>query len=594
MPPDHRLRLSLSRTRVREAGADGFLVPLTDEHMSEYVGAYAQRLRWLTGFTGSAGLAVVLAGRAALFVDGRYTIQARAETDAEGMEVQSLHGEALADWLNANAPDQGVVLYDPWLHTRAGLEKTASALTRGLRLRPASANLVDAIWSDRPAPSAAAVEIQPLSLTGRSSRAKRLAIAERVQALGADAVVIPALESIAWTLNIRGQDVAYTPVVRSFLVVEADASARFYVDGAKLSAGVTAHLGDDVQVRPYTAISADLADLAGRAVMVDPETCVAGLLDALTGSRLIASPDPSLLLRAIKSPAEIAGMRAAHRRDGVALTRFLHWIAHIDLAAPPDEIEASDALEAMRREAPQLRGLSFATISASGPNGALPHYVAKPGSARRLEVGSLYLVDSGGQYGDGTTDVTRTVAIGAPSAEMRRHFTLVLKGHLAIAAARLPPGATGAQLDPLARQPLWQAGLDYPTGTGHGVGSYLSVHEGPCFIGRRGGTRPVDEPLRANMVLTNEPGLYLEGRYGIRTENLMLIVERTGHGGEAGWLGFETLTLAPIDRALIDLALLTAEERAWIDDYHARVARTLAPDLDPTVRDWLQQVCSPL
>jgi Xaa-Pro aminopeptidase len=586
-------RFAALRARLAEAGGDGVIVPLTDEHMSEYVGDYARRLEWLTGFTGSAGTAIVLRDRAALFVDGRYGVQARAETDAL-LEVCVAPGVRPADWLVEHAPPGATVLYDPWLHTAPTVAALQGSMKNGTTLRPSSGNLVDAIWFERPAPSPATAEVHAATFTGRSSAEKRRLIADALVGRGADAVVISALDSVAWTLNIRGRDVPHTPVVQAFLLLTADAGGTLFVDPAKIGSQVRAHLGPEIEVRPYGDILAALTACGGRRVLVDPDTCVVALREALAGAEVLEGPDPCVWPRAIKTPVELEGARAAHVREGAALCRFLQWVQSEGLDGGVDELEAAEVLEAFRRPANRYREPSFTTISAVGANGALPHYTPKPGRAARLTPGTLYLVDAGAQYEDGTTDATRTVALGTPTDAMRRHFTLALKGHLAVAMLTVPKGTTGGQLDPLARQHLWAAGLDYNTGTGHGVGTCLSVHEGPVFIGRRGGTRPVDEPLVADLLLTVEPGLYLEGRYGVRTENVYRVASRTGEEGDDGWLGFEPLTLAPIDRALIDLALLTPAERAWIDGYHAQVLTTLARQVPESTRAWLEAACAPL
>jgi Xaa-Pro aminopeptidase len=587
-------RLKALREELARRRLDGFVVPLTDEHMSEYVGAYAQRLAWLTGFQGSAGSAVVLPAEAAIFVDGRYTLQVREQVDGQHWSYQSVPQTSTAQWLEQHAPDGGRIGYDPWLHTKGWVEAARKALAgKGAELVAVDTNPVDAIWPDRPAPSAARLVVQPDALTGQSSAAKRANIADWLAGKKADSAVLSALDSIAWAFNIRGQDVDRTPVALAYALVHADATADLFVAPDKLDEAVKAHLGNGVRLHDRAAFEPALKAMAGKTVAVDPERAVAAIFEALSGAgaTLIEERDPVVLPKAIKNAVEIAGHKAAQARDGAALSRFLHWLSVEAPKGGLDEIQASDRLQAFRAETGLLRDLSFDTISGAGPNGAVVHYRASDETKRILEPNSLYLVDSGGQYQDGTTDVTRTVAIGTPTAEMRDRYTRVLKGHLAIARAVFPKGTRGGQLDILARQHLWAAGLDYAHGTGHGVGAYLSVHEGPQRIATFGGG---DEPLQPGMILSNEPGYYKTGEYGIRIENLILVEERTIEGGEKDMLGFETLTFAPYERALIDTDMLDAGEIAWIDAYHAQVRATVGPQLEGDAADWLADVTAPL
>jgi Xaa-Pro aminopeptidase len=587
-------RLKALREELARRRLDGFVVPLTDEHMSEYVGAYAQRLAWLTGFQGSAGSAVVLPAEAAIFVDGRYTLQVREQVDGQHWSYQSVPQTSTAQWLEQHAPDGGRIGYDPWLHTKGWVEAARKALAgKGAELVAVDTNPVDAIWPDRPAPSAARLVVQPDALTGQSSAAKRANIADWLAGKKADSAVLSALDSIAWAFNIRGQDVDRTPVALAYALVHADATADLFVAPDKLDEAVKAHLGNGVRLHDRAAFEPALKAMAGKTVAVDPERAVAAIFEALSGAgaTLIEERDPVVLPKAIKNAVEIAGHKAAQARDGAALSRFLHWLSVEAPKGGLDEIQASDKLQAFRAETGLLRDLSFDTISGAGPNGAVVHYRASDETKRILEPNSLYLVDSGGQYQDGTTDVTRTVAIGTPTAEMRDRYTRVLKGHLAIARAVFPKGTRGGQLDILARQHLWAAGLDYAHGTGHGVGAYLSVHEGPQRIATFGGG---DEPLQPGMILSNEPGYYKTGEYGIRIENLILVEERAIEGGERDMLGFETLTFAPYERALIDTDMLDAGEIAWIDAYHAQVRATVGPQLEGDAADWLADVTAPL
>jgi len=587
-------RLKALREELARRKLDGFVVPLTDEHMSEYVGAYAQRLAWLTGFQGSAGSAVVLPAEAAIFVDGRYTLQVREQVDGQHWSYQSVPQTSTAEWLEAHAPSGARIGYDPWLHTRGWVTAARQALaSKGAELVAVDTNPIDAIWPDRPAPSAARLVVQPDALSGRTSAAKRADIADWLTAKKADAAVLSALDSIAWTFNIRGQDVDRTPVALAYAIVHADATAELFVAPDKIDDAVRAHLGNAVRLHERIAFEPALRALAGKTVAVDPDRAVAAIFEALAGggATLVEARDPVVLPKAIKNPVEIAGHKAAQARDGAALSRFLHWLSVEAPKGGLDELSAQERLRAFRAETGLLRDLSFDTISGAGPNGAVVHYRASEETNRRLEPGSLYLVDSGGQYQDGTTDVTRTIAIGEPTAEMRDRYTRVLKGHVAVARAVFPQGTRGGQLDILARQYLWAAGLDYAHGTGHGVGAYLSVHEGPQRIATFGGG---DEPLQPGMILSDEPGYYKTGEYGIRIENLILTVAREIDGAERDMLGFETLTFAPYDRALIDLAMLDPPEIAWIDAYHARVREIVGPQLQGAAADWLEKATAAL
>ena len=591
-------RLAALRAQLSADRLTGFVVPLTDEHMSEYVGDYAQRLEWLTGFGGSAGAAVVLADKAAMFTDGRYTLQVRAQVDGALYDYVAVPATPTTDWLAANARAGDRIGYDPWLHTRGWVKATEAALAdHGAKLVAVAANPIDRVWQDRPGPSAAMLEVHADDLAGESSAAKRAKIAGWLDARRADAVVVSALDSIAWVFNIRGQDVTHTPVALAFALLHADGSADLFVDRAKIAPAVAAHLGDSVRLHDRDAFEAALEGLGGRTVAADPASGVAAIFAALArgGAKVIEARDPCVLPKAIKNAAEIAGTVAAHVRDGAALTRFLHWFAGAAPAGDLDELAAAAKLQGFREATNQLRDLSFDTISGAGPNGAIVHYRVSPETSRRIEPDSLFLVDSGGQYIDGTTDVTRTLAVGTPTTEMRDRYTRVLKGHVALATAVFPAGTRGGQLDVLARQFLWAAGLDYAHGTGHGVGSYLAVHEGPQRIAAPSGGQPgTEEPLAAGMIVSNEPGYYKTGEYGIRIENLVLVEPRHVDGAERDMLGFRTLTLAPLERALIDTALLSPAERGWIDAYHVRVAAEIGPLLDDAARAWLAAATAPL
>ena len=594
----YEARLQALREQLKADRLDGFVVPLTDEHMSEYVGSYAQRLAWLTGFQGSAGSAVVLPEEAAIFTDGRYTLQVRDQVDGRHWSYQSVPETSAADWLREHAPGGGRIGYDPWLHTSDWVKRAREALAeKGAELVAVQRNPIDSVWADKPAPSRARLASHPDRFAGKSSAAKRQEMADWLKEQKADAAVLSALDSIAWTFNVRGEDVEHTPVALSFALVHDDGTADLFVASEKLSDEVRQHLGNGVRIHERDAFEPHLRGLAGKTVVADPERAVAAIFEALegAGATIVRKRDPSVLPKAIKNGTEIAGHHAAQARDGAALTRFLHWLSVEAPKGNIDELTAAARLQELRQAGGDLRDTSFDTISGAGPNGAIVHYRVTEESNRPIEMNSLYLVDSGGQYPDGTTDVTRTVAIGTPTAEMRDRFTRVLKGHSAIAAALFPEGTRGSQLDTLARQYLWQAGLDYAHGTGHGVGSYLAVHEGPQRISPVGSSQAGgDEPLREGMILSNEPGYYKTGEYGIRIENLILVVARSVEGAEKRMLGFETLTWAPIDRALIEPALLSPSERAWVDGYHGRVLEIVGPQLDGEVLAWTRAACAAL
>ena len=594
----YEARLKALREQLKADRLDGFVVPLTDEHMSEYVGSYAQRLAWLTGFQGSAGSAVVLPEEAAIFVDGRYTLQVREQVDGRHWSYQSVPETSAADWLREHAPDGERIGYDPWLHTKDWVNKAREALAeKGAELVAVRRNPIDAVWNDKPEPSKARLIVHPDALAGRPSAAKRQEMADWLKEQKADSAVLSALDSIAWTFNVRGADVEHTPVALSFALVHDDGTADLFVAPEKIGDDVRQHLGNGVRVHDRDAFAPFLGSLAGRTVVADPERAVAAIFEALekAGAKVVQKRDPAVLPKALKNEAEIAGHRAAQARDGAALARFLHWLSVEAPKGGLDELKASERLLEFRKACGDLRDTSFDTISGAGPNGAIVHYRVSEETNRPIEMDSIYLVDSGGQYPDGTTDVTRTVAIGQPTAEMRDRFTRVLKGHIAVARAVFPEGTRGSQLDSFARQYLWAAGLDYAHGTGHGVGSFLAVHEGPQRISPVGSSQPGgDEPLRAGMILSNEPGYYKAGEYGIRVENLVLVVPAAVEGAEKKTLGFETLTFAPIDRSLIAAEMLTGEERRWLDEYHARVLEVVGPQLEGDVLSWLREQCAPL
>jgi len=591
-------RLQALREQLKASSLDGFVVPLTDEHMSEYVGSYAQRLAWLTGFQGSAGSAVVLPEEAAIFVDGRYTLQVRSQVSATEWSYQSVPETSTTQWLEEHAPEGARIGYDPWLHTRDWVRKAKDALaSRGAELVAVERNPIDEIWTDRPEASKAHLVLQPDELAGKSAAEKRTEIGDWLAKHHADAAVLSALDSIAWAFNIRGQDVTHTPVALAYALVHADGTADLFVASEKIGPDVRQHLGNGVRLHERSEFEGALSDLKGKTVVVDPERAVAAIFEALekAGAKVVPMRDPVVLPKAIKNPVEIAGQKAAQARDGAVISRFLKWIDDEAPKGDVDELKASDHLESLRRKNPELRDLSFDSISGAGPNGAIVHYKSSEKTNRKLETGTLYLIDSGGQYVDGTTDITRTVPIGEPTEEMRDRFTRVLKGHIAIATAVFPKGTRGSQLDSFARRPLWEAGLDYAHGTGHGVGSFLAVHEGPQRISPVGSSQSGgDEPLVAGMILSNEPGYYKTGEYGIRIENLVLVVERQIEGAEKAMLGFETLTFAPIDRRLVDVEMLDSDELAWLNCYHAHVLAKIGPQLRGADLDWLKAACAPI
>ncbi|MEO0400541.1 MAG: aminopeptidase P family protein [Pseudomonadota bacterium] len=592
--------LPLIRKAMAAQNLDGFIIPNDDEYQNEYTPAYAQRLTWATGFTGSAGAAIVLQEKAAIFTDGRYTLQVRQQTDDQYYAYESVPETSTAQWLKEHSEPGAKIGYDPMLHAKASLQRLQKAAdARGFHLVAVEKNPVDAAWSDQPARPDAPVTVHPIKYAGVASATKRAQLAEKLKADKIDAALITAPPSVAWLFNIRGGDVERTPLPLSRALLFNNGNASLFVDGSKVTDAVRTHLGTDVSIDDENALPARLKELgaAKKTVAIDPALTPAGFITLLTesGANVIDAPDPCELPRAIKNAVEIDGTRAAHQRDGVAVTRFLHWLDTVAQDGSIDEIKAAKQLEAFRAKTGALTDLSFDTISGAGPNGAIVHYRVTTETNRPLNLGDLYLVDSGAQYQDGTTDITRVAAIGKPSAEMRDRYTRVLKGHIALATALFPKGVCGDQLDALARAPLWDIGLDYDHGTGHGVGSFLGVHEGPQRVAKSGN----GVTLEPGMILSNEPGYYKTDAYGIRIENLLVVqpAERLGRapeGAEREMYGFETITLAPYARALIEPSLLTQDEKQWVDDYHARVRETLAPDAPADLIDWLEAATAPL
>lgn len=599
-PETGKKRLDHLRERMAGRNLVACLVPHEDAHQGEYPPPSEERLAWLSGFTGSAGMAVVTTDRAALFVDGRYTVQAAAEAPPELWTHLHVRSQPPWDWLGEWLAGQGTqaqVGFDPRLHTPDGLERFRNVLkARGAALTPVEGGLIDPIWSDRPDPPSGAAIIHPLQFAGRRSREKREDVIRELARDGMQALVVTAPENLAWLFNLRGADLEHTPLALGFGILHGSGDAAIYLDPAKVTDSFRNALDGEepgrVRLRDPADFWPDLARLTGMSVRVDRISCNVAIFEKLksAGARPVPGDDPCTALKACKNPVELDGARAAHLRDGVAMTRFLAWFAH---TAPGTETEWSVAekLESFRREGAHYKTPSFPTISASAHNAALPHYRMDRDSARRLQADDIYLFDSGGQYLDGTTDVTRVTVTGQPTADMCRRYSQVLKGHLALGAARFPAGVSGAQLDALARRPLWEAGVDFDHGTGHGVGSYLGVHEGPQSISRVG--RAI---LKPGMILSNEPGYYKQGAFGIRIENLVAVVhtDPPPPGAEHENLCFETLTLVPYERTLIDCAMLDGWEIAAVDAYHRRVMAALAPHLTGDDLAWLEAATAPL
>ncbi|TNY95445.1 aminopeptidase P family protein [Vibrio parahaemolyticus] len=593
MHNDTLSRVNAIREWLAQHNIDALLIPHEDEYLGEYVPAHNERLHWLTGFTGSAGAAVITQDKAAIFVDGRYTVQVTKQVPNELFEYRHLIEEPALDWIQDNLTANASVAIDPRMHSSAWLDMAQAKLAGKLELNILSGNPIDELWHDRPAPVVSDVRLMPTKAVGQSSESKRKEIAQLVAKAGADSAVITALDSICWLLNVRGLDVSRLPVLLSHAILHADSSVEYFLDPARLPAEFAAHVGTGVTVHHPEALQSRLEAMSGKKVLLDPAISNAWFKLVLqnAGASVIAAADPCLMPKATKNEVEIAGMKACHIRDGVAMSKFLCWLdAEVAAGNLHDEATLADRLEAFRKEDPTLMDLSFDTISAAGGNAAMCHYnhenQPEPG---KLELNTLYLVDSGGQYLDGTTDITRTIAIGQPSAEMIKQFTLALKGHIGVARARFPKGTRGYQIDTLARQHLWAEGYDYDHGTGHGVGHFLSVHEGPASISKK----QIDVPLTEGMVLSNEPGYYRADAFGIRIENLELVVE-TPTNGDFPVLSFESLTRCPIDKRNINVDMLTRPELAWLNDYHQKVWEQISPLVEGEVKEWLREATLPL
>lgn len=586
-------RVAAVRSWLESNHLDAVIIPHEDEYLGEYVPAHNERLHWLTGFTGSAGAAVITRENAAIFVDGRYTVQVRKQVPAELFEYRHLIEEPALDWIINSLPQGSKVAFDPRMHTSAWLKGTQAKLAEKVELTALSSNPIDQLWSDRPEPVVSDVRLMATDAVGQSSTSKRAEIARLLKIKGADAAILTELDSICWLLNIRGLDVSRLPVVLSNAIIHADESVDLFLEPARIPAGFEAHVGNGIRVSHPSELESCLESLADKNVSVDSGTSNAWYTLVLqnAGAHIIEAADPCLMPKAAKNETEIAGMKACHIRDGVAMAKFLSWIdAEVAQGNLHNEAVLADKVQSFREQDPTLMDLSFDTISAAGGNAAMCHYnhenQPEPG---KLELNTLYLVDSGGQYLDGTTDITRTIAIGQPSDEMIQQFTLALKGHIGIARARFPQGTRGCQLDILARQHLWAEGFDYDHGTGHGVGHFLSVHEGPQSISKK----LVDVPLVEGMVLSNEPGYYRADEFGIRIENLELVVELPTQG-DFSVLTFESLTRCPIDKRNINVDLLTRPELAWLNDYHQKVWHDLSPLVEGDTLEWLRQSTTPL
>lgn len=601
-PSASHARIRALRQVMQEANFDGYLVPHADEYQGEYIPPASQRLTWLTGFTGSAGIAIVLANTAAIFVDGRYTVQVQKQVDTTLITPLHLINDKPHLWLTKTMQQGQRIGYDPWLHTYEEIQHYKKHLSQhGIKLIANKKNLIDVIWQDRPAPPRSQVFLHPIEFAGKSSSKKIAELQEALAQIPADAVVLTQSDSIAWTFNIRGNDIAHIPIALSFAILRRNARPSLYIDGDKLSNEVRDILHELTDIEVPEQFLEDLASLNGQSILIDPSLTSEIIATSIekAGGTLIKGKDPCLLPKARKNAAEMTGAQNAHLRDGVAITRFVAWLGQNAPSGTIDEITAAKRLEDFRQQTGRLKDLSFDTISAAGPHAALPHYRVNHNSNINLQPGEIYLVDSGAQYEDGTTDITRTLLVGAPNNKtpdngeltlMRDRYTRVLRGHIAIATLRFPEGTTGAHIDAFARLFLWQAGLDFDHGTGHGVGSYLSIHEGPVGISKRSST-----PLEANMIVSNEPGYYKADAWGIRIENLERVTEpQKIDGGERPMLGFERLTLAPIDTALIDPAQLTSHELQWFDKYHNHVREKIAPLLDEETRQWLIAATEPL
>lgn len=586
-------RTDTLRKELQIQNLDGFIIPSSDEHQGEYVGPNSECLSWLTGFTGSAGVAVVLRDKAAIFVDGRYTVQSAEQTDGEVFEQCHLITEPPAKWISSNLTPDARLGFDPWLHTVNGVKQLQSACSKAdAVLVPVTQNPLDTVWQGRPVKPQAQVYTHPTQFAGESAAEKQNKLGSALVEAGADSTVLTIPESIAWAYNFRGSDVPHTPVPLVFAIAKLDAKDEIFLETDRVDEDVIRQLAEIAVIKEPNQFQVSLESFSGSKVLIDPAWCAKAIEMALKkgGAQIISGADPCLLPKACKNEVEQNGARVAHIRDGAAMARFLTWLDAEGPSGNVSEIDAARKLEACRKETGELKEISFDSISGAGPHAALPHYRVNTSSNINLEAGTLYLIDSGAQYLDGTTDITRTVAIGQPTYEMKDRYTRVLKGHIAIARVRFPKGTNGAQLDTLARLALWEAGLDFDHGTGHGVGSFLSVHEGPQRIAKSGSI-----PLEPGMIISNEPGYYKEGAFGIRIENLVIVHKTEKRPGEErDMYAFETITFTPIDTKVIDPDLLDDEERKWLNDYHAEVREKISPQLDGDVLAWLVRATEPI
>jgi len=594
-PLDKKERVPALRRELLQQGLDGFIIPHADEYQNEYIPACAERLAWLTGFTGSAGTAVVLQDEAAIFVDGRYVIQVNHQVERSVFVPHHFTEWPVHEWLTSVLKPGQKLGFDPWLHTPHEVEKIRAACEWAeAQLVPCESNLIDAIWSDRPESPMNPVVPHSIQYAGKESSLKREELARKLKSDRVDAVVLTAPASIAWLLNIRGRDVQHTPLPLSWAILHNDSSVKLFIDQQKVTSALVDHMRPGVSLSSPKEFGTVLDELGckGLRFLFDQGKSPFWVWDRLKrgGATLVKGEDPCALPKACKNQVEIQGARQAHIRDGAAVCRFLAWLASESPKGQVTELMAADFLESCRGNNGLFQDLSFPTISGAGPNGAIVHYHSTEETNRRLEHGTLYLVDSGAQYVDGTTDITRTIAIGTPTAEHRDRYTRVLKGHIALATARFPKGTSGSQLDAFARQPLWEIGLDYDHGTGHGVGSYLGVHEGPQRISKS----PSSVALQPGMIVSNEPGYYKAGEYGIRLENLVVVVDGPDKGADRSWLTLETLTMVPFDHNLIESSILTSKECDWFNSYHTRVYETLRPLLDQETTSWLRSATAPI
>ena len=586
----HKSRVAALRQTLKKMKLTGLIVPRQDEFQGEYVAAYAERLKWLTGFAGSWGMAILTLKKGAIFVDGRYTIQVRQQVDTKLFTPHHLIDDPPAAWIADNLKKGDVLGFDPWLLTADQAERfTAACAKLGAKLVPVTPNPIDTIWEDQPKRPTASLSVQPLQFAGQSVADKLAMISRLLGKAGVDATVLTQPDSVAWVFNIRGHDVPYTPVVLAYAILKKKGKAELFIDKAKLPEDVQAHLKKSVVIKKPADLESALKALGKSAIQIDSNWAPAKIKSTLAKAKIVNATDLCVLPKAKKNKTEQEGARAAHRRDGVAMSRFLCWL---ESAAPQGNLtewSVAEKLEQFRKDTGMLLDLSFDSIAGAGPNAAIPHYHVNPDDCLPLKINEIFLIDSGGQYQDGTTDITRTVIVGEPTQEMQDRFTRVLKGMIDVSRIRFPKGTCGSQIDALARQSLWAAGLDYDHGTGHGVGSYLSVHEGPARINKSDRT-----PLEPGMIVSNEPGFYKQNSFGIRIENLLLIHDAANiDGGERPMLGFETLTLCPIERRLIDTKLLTRDELHWLDTYHARVLKEVGDHLSGAELEWLKKACAP-